>query len=65
MISDNCIKRIGRILNFIAVASVVSYFYRDMMLEAGGVYVDVDPTWHIIIFVVTIIPGVYLTKFYK
>jgi len=58
-----CCQKMGRLLNFFAISVWVAYYFEIMMLKKANMSTEnVSLQNHIILFIVLIIPGLYLTK---
>ena len=59
-----CCQKMGRLLNFFAISVWVSYYFNIMMRKKAGISTeDISLFYHFLMFIVLIVPGIYLTKF--
>jgi len=59
-----CCQKMGRLLNFFAISVWVSYYFKIMMFKKAGISTDdISLLPHVLLFIVLIVPGIYLTKF--
>lgn len=59
-----CCLKIGRYLNFFAISVWVSYYFKIMMFNKAGLSTEnISFFYHLLMFLVLILPGIYFTKF--
>jgi len=66
LISKDRLRFVGRILIFLSYAVWISFFYQRMMFEKVGISTEgISFGWHLVMFLILFIPGIYFSKFIK